>query len=220
MPKRKSAPSAKARRAAAKPFQQVYSSALGDEIWARVAMGESLASICREARMPCAKTVYNWMETRPRFAEHLRRAQATARLAVRAAHVERRRQRLARPKRRECPGGVSGYSFEITERFCDLLVEGLSLAQICQRPDMPSPGTIYNWLRNYPEFAEAYGLARFTQAEALADAAYDRALRMGSVRAAEQRAALRELRTKASHLQARVWGLERGWGTFKIRRET
>lgn len=89
-------PSPKALRAAARRFETLYSRALALEIVARVAEGESLASVCRDGRMPCMKTVYNWMETRAGFAPMLRAAQATARLAARAAHVARRRARLGK----------------------------------------------------------------------------------------------------------------------------
>lgn len=212
-------PSPKTQRAAARPFETLYSQALGLEIVARVAEGESLASVCQRARMPCAKTVYNWMEAQDEFAAMLRAAQATARLAVRAAHVARRRARLARPKKRACPGAVSRYCRPMAKLICERLsVHGESLQVICARPAFPSIATIYNWLRAYPEFATMYGEARAFQVWRLEEQGRDVALDAGpgGIAAAEQE--IIRLRTQASHLRPRVWGIEAGWGTVTVAR--
>ncbi len=212
-------PSPKTQRAAARPFETLYSRALGLEIVARVAQGQSLASVCRRPHMPCMKTVYNWIEARDEFAAMLRAAQATARLAVRAAHVARRRARLARPKKRACPGSPSFYSRALAELICDrLALDGESLQVICSWPGFPSIATIYNWLRAYPEFAAMYGEARAFQAWRLRDRSCDVALRAGTggIAAADQE--IIRLRIQASHLRPRVWGIEEGWGTVTVRR--
>lgn len=52
-----------------------FSQAAADEILARIAAGEGVARICRDAHLPCAATVYAWMKKRPDFA----RAHAEAR---------------------------------------------------------------------------------------------------------------------------------------------
>jgi hypothetical protein len=213
------APSPKTRRAAARPFETLYSRALALEIVARVAEGESLASVCRDGRMPCMKTVYNWMATRDGFAPMLRAAQATARLAVRAAHVARRRARLARPKTRACPGGVSGYGRRMARLICErLALQGESLQEICAREGFPSVATVYNWLRAYPEFAAMYGEARAFQAWRLEDRGRDVALGAGPGGIAVADLEITRLRTRASHLRPRVWGIEAGRGTVTVRR--
>ncbi len=210
-------PSPKTQRAAARPFETLYSHDLGLEIVARVAKGESLASVCRDPGMPCAKTVYNWIDRDDRFAGRLRAAQATARLAVRAAHGERRAARLARPKRRACPGGVSRYGQPMARLICGrLAVEGESLQIICARTGFPSVATVYNWLRAYPEFARMYGEARAFQAWRLRDQCAEVALDADPAGFAAADREIARLRTLASHLRPRVWGQEDGWGRVEV----
>src|SRR5215813_12378315 len=66
-----------------------------------------------------------------------------------------RRTKLGRPTK---------YSTEWAERFCDLIAEGRSVAEICARPDMPSQQSVYTWLRNDGDFLERYARAREAQA--------------------------------------------------------
>jgi hypothetical protein len=47
---------------------------LQKEICARLAEGETLRRICRDAHMPAPVTVYAWMEKDAAFAEHIARA--------------------------------------------------------------------------------------------------------------------------------------------------
>lgn len=46
-----------------------YTKALADEICARLAKGEPLAAICRDAHMPAKRTVSDWKVAHPEFAE-------------------------------------------------------------------------------------------------------------------------------------------------------
>ena len=213
-------PSPKTRRAAARPFETLYSRALGLEIVSRVAEGESLASVCRRPHMPCMKTIYNWLRREVEFAAMLRAAQATARLAVRAAHVERRRARLARPKKRACPGGPSLYCRPMAKLICErLAIHGESLQTICSRTAFPSTATVYNWLRAYPEFARMYGEARAFQADRLTDEGGDLILEATPANVPWIKAEITRLQVRASHLRPRVWGIEDGWGKIEIRRD-
>lgn len=58
-----------------------YDPAVADEICERIALGNSLRSICREDDMPAMSTVFKWLSQQPSFAEqytHAREAQADA----------------------------------------------------------------------------------------------------------------------------------------------
>ncbi len=44
-----------------------YSEALTDEICNRLAEGESLLGICKDAHMPCIATIWNWLDSKPGF---------------------------------------------------------------------------------------------------------------------------------------------------------
>ena len=57
-------------------------------------------------------------------------------------------------------GRPTKFSIEWAERFCDLIVEGRSVAEICARPDMPSQQSVYTWLKQDEDFLERYARAR------------------------------------------------------------
>jgi hypothetical protein len=61
----------------------------------------------------------------------------------------------------------------IGEVICDLLLEGWSLRQICQRVGMPSQGTVYRWLDRHDDFAKMYAQAREGYAHRLFDEAME-----------------------------------------------
>src|SRR5262249_19216088 len=70
------------------------------------------------------------------------------------------------------PGGrgrPSEYSDEIGERLCEALASGQSLRKACEPKDMPSPATVYRWLRGRKDFREQYARAREMQADLLFD---------------------------------------------------
>src|SRR5262249_47890885 len=62
-------------------------------------------------------------------------------------------------------GRPTKYSIEWAERFCGLIAEGRSVAEICASPDMPSQQSVYTWLRNDEDFLERYARAREAQAD-------------------------------------------------------
>lgn len=51
-----------------------FSGAVANEICDRIANGEPLAVICRDDHMPAARTVYDWMESKPEFSAAIARA--------------------------------------------------------------------------------------------------------------------------------------------------
>lgn len=61
------------------------------------------------------------------------------------------------------------YTVEKAMEICIRLVEGTSLNRITRDPHMPGIGTVYDWMRAHPEFAENYTRARLDQADTYAD---------------------------------------------------
>lgn len=102
-------------------------------------------------------------------------------------------------------GRPSGYGPEMAEQILTALMEGESLAVLCQRPDMPSQRTVHRWLVKHPEFRSDYVMARAIQADRLAEEILEIAdgtdKPHGKVRNSIQRARLR--------IQARKWYLGR-----------
>lgn len=64
------------------------------------------------------------------------------------------------------------YTDEKAETLLGLISEGISLRRICAMPDMPSIGTVWNWLEE-PSFLRRYARAREQAAHALFDQAID-----------------------------------------------
>src|SRR5690348_5558706 len=62
-------------------------------------------------------------------------------------------------------GRPTKYSIEWAERFCALIAEGRSVAEICARPHMPSEQSVYTWLKQDEDFLERYARAREAQAD-------------------------------------------------------
>jgi hypothetical protein len=55
-----------------------YDEEIGAAICGRLAMGETLAAVCRDREMPSIGAVYYWLRRRPEFLEDYRRAKAIA----------------------------------------------------------------------------------------------------------------------------------------------
>ena len=124
-----------------------WSEATAEAILARVAGGEMLYPVCREAGMPTPQSVGRWAREAPAFGEAL--------MAARVAG--------GRPARGG--GGVWTYCEETARAVFDRLCAGESLTSICADPTMPSMSTIFYWRRAFPDFAETMRVAREVQAE-------------------------------------------------------
>jgi hypothetical protein len=68
---------------------------------------------------------------------------------------------------------VIPYSEELAIQICEELSNGVSLARICARPDMPAQGTIYRMIAEEPFFREIYTRARENAAHTLFDQMID-----------------------------------------------
>jgi hypothetical protein len=53
------------------------------------------------------------------------------------------------PRRR---GRPTLYSSELIEKFCGLIVDGMTINRACKEAGMPSKRTIAYWLKKYPDF--------------------------------------------------------------------
>lgn len=148
----------------------------------RVRAGESVAQVCRDPLMPSAQTIWTWMQAEPDFAAELREARETV---LRARRAERRVARAAHKaavlERRagspSNPGRPSGYDDTIAELICDRIEAGVSLQALCRSPTMPCVATVYNWLRDHPDFAGRYAWARRMVVEQMLDVATEVALK-------------------------------------------
>ena len=62
------------------------------------------------------------------------------------------------------------YTRELSDDVLTRLADGISLAEICRAPDMPSRTSVWEWIRDDVDgFAGRYAHARETQAHALVD---------------------------------------------------
>src|SRR5260370_27191793 len=66
-------------------------------------------------------------------------------------------------------GRPTKYSEELTTRFCEEIVKGRSVNELCATDEFPSQQTIYRWFRENEDFREKYSRARELQADILAD---------------------------------------------------
>ena len=168
---------------------------LAAAIATRVVNGESLRSVCRaDPAMPTEKTVWNWRRARPEFDELMTWANATARArslaeqgradaAKREAKAAARRARGFRPY----PRLHDGYAPDVAEAILDRLVMGESLTNICRDPAMPCVGTVYNWMRRYPDLVRGYRTAKWLCRERLVDEAAEELRAVTKLRAGRRR---------------------------------
>jgi hypothetical protein len=63
------------------------------------------------------------------------------------------------------------YSERIAAKILEELANGEPLMRICRGDGMPRPSTVYRWVREVPEFAQAYAVAQVDHAHALFAAA-------------------------------------------------
>ncbi|MDF2901050.1 MAG: hypothetical protein K0Q62_1109 [Phenylobacterium sp.] len=185
-----------------------YTPELAATICGRIEAGESLRAICAPRDMPGAATVHRWAALRPDFAEAMRRARLKARQDEVSNHRDRRRDRAWRRSR----PWARPDAFEpgLGEEICRRIAAGQSMLAVCAAEDMPVAGTVYEWLRNHPEFAERYVEAREAQAELMADLAWEIALRTDRESAPVARLQFDVIRWRAARLAPKAYLAEPG----------
>jgi Bacteriophage Sf6, terminase small subunit-like len=153
------------------PGESLFTPELGAAICARVAAGESLSRLERDAGMPCRKTIRNWARgDADGFGAELMAAMRTAQLARRV--TERAAMEAWRARRKlNRRGQPSTYTPELGRAICERLANGESMLAIGRDPGMPCAGTIYGWVNRFPDFQDMYVSARQIQADYLFDEA-------------------------------------------------
>jgi hypothetical protein len=118
----------------------LYTAEIADRILGELAAGRGLHDICRDDGMPHQDTVLDWVkQDREGFAA---------------------RYRQARQSGHGSPGYV-GYSPETADRFLGELMNGRTMVDICDDPDMPNHATVSRWVAADREgFALRYRSAR------------------------------------------------------------
>lgn len=115
----------------------------------------------------------------------------------------------AAPKR---PGRPTVWTDERKAEVWDLLLvhitDGGSLDAFCERGDMPSKQTVYQWIRGCPAFADEYARAREIQGDSYADQVADAARKVlkGDLDAQAGRTAIDALKWLAGKRKPKVYG--------------
>jgi hypothetical protein len=143
--------------------------AMGRLILRRVAGRETMKAITADPRMPAYCTVFQWVRVIPAFGDAYRAVRDAVAEVKREERDERRaavvRARaaaaIAKGKRPRdwVSGRPSTYTLEADLEICAAIEMGASLSEVVRRPGAPSFKAIYRWLRQRPEFAEAYAEA-------------------------------------------------------------
>jgi hypothetical protein len=60
------------------------------------------------------------------------------------------------------------YTQAIADKLCERIANGEGLKTVCREPGMPAWRTVYDWIRDIPEFAQAMERARELGADAIA----------------------------------------------------
>jgi hypothetical protein len=166
-----------------------YSARLAVAICERVAAGELLYRVCREAGMPTPEGVARCVKARPDFA---------------AALLEARRAGGRLGKR----GMPFGYCPELADEIFERLCEGESLTAIGKDPTMPSLSTIFYWRRRIPEFEQAVQAGKRIQGERFCDLGWEIATEATPETAFLTQVRLQQLRWTATMLAPRVFKLK------------
>lgn len=118
--------------------------------------------------MPCWATLYRWLKMHEDFAEDY--AEARRVLADNTLwpcdHVPAQRRDYAARFGKPTPhrgGQKSRYTLCRAWAFCEVMADGMTLAQMVGDPRLPTPRMVYRWLRQRPEFRAMYERARAAQ---------------------------------------------------------
>lgn len=112
-----------------------FDEAVADVVLVAVVRGAEIRMLARtHPGLPGRGVLARWRREQPQFA---------AELAAAVRHRKRRHGRAAQA----CAA--------LQEQIVDGIVEGGSLYSLSLQPGMPDAGTLYRWVRRYPEFREA-----------------------------------------------------------------
>lgn len=111
--------------------------------------------VCQDPLLPLSQDVCRWVSEEPRFAAMTVEARALGG----TAHLAR-------------PDPPSLMTEELVGAFCERIMAGSGLIEVCADPDMPSHTTIYRWIKTDRELAQRYREARKEQGSRLFDLAW------------------------------------------------
>ena len=187
-----------------------FSEALGREICARVAAGESVRSLAGTPGMPSRRCFRDWALRDPVFGHELERAKAARnRAAIARDDAQVARQVAGQSWRRlwrTRGGSQTTYTAEIGEAICARIAAGESVMSIGADPSMPCAVTIYNWARRQPVFREAYAAAKAIGADMLFDLAREVALEATEATVRSDRLRVQTLRWQIAQLAPKKYG--------------
>jgi hypothetical protein len=124
------------------PRASRYTPEIVQDIFDRLAAGETIAAICAIERMPALSTFRYWRRTRRDFDQNI------------AALLARRKLRWPVQRRR------SLCTPELTARIAAQLQTGRTLYAICRDdPELPTYACVHRWLKDRPDFARAVAAA-------------------------------------------------------------
>lgn len=63
------------------------------------------------------------------------------------------------------------YTPDIALKICEMIADGMTMVEICEKDDMPARKTVYQWLTRYPKFFDAYERAKELSAQSLEEEA-------------------------------------------------
>jgi len=70
-------------------------------------------------------------------------------------------------------GRPSRFTQELADHICAELAIGRSMRTVCRLDDMPAMSTVFQWLRERPEFSEQYARAKAEAADVLVEEILD-----------------------------------------------
>lgn len=156
----------------------------------RVEAGETIGQACRDPDMPSRSTLVSWAARHPELRTMLEEAHAAAEAA---GFVTRRPDY-------QC------WDEALAAELLGRIEDGRGLREVCAEPDMPAHPTVTRWLRERPDFAEAYARAREAQADRLFDLAWRIACEAGPKEVAAARLKIQTIKWRVGKLVPRVYG--------------
>lgn len=100
------------------------------------------------------------------------------------------------------------HSHALAEEICARTAHGESWAAMCGKDGLPAYKTLYLWLDRYPQFADAYAIARQRAAESFADRALSVAENATAATVQRDRLLVGTLRWRASVAAPHLFGLK------------
>jgi hypothetical protein len=144
-------------------------------------------------------------------------ARARSLAAQEAADAARRAARAAGRKAPGRTGRPSSYDEAVWHEIMGRVMRGEGLVAICREREMPSVGTIYNWMRARPELVEDYRKTRELIPEIMVEEACERLPYLGQRKSSPMlRRTVREADKAAARLKLKRYAPRQGPERLKV----